>query len=246
VTTHPAVQAAPEGHSAATFRAGFHKDLDALVDQVRDMGALASVALQCALDAFATEDVALCDMVIEGDDVLDERFAALQREVLRLVALQAPVASDARLLIAALRIGLHLERIGDLAVNVAELTKLAAGPPRDPAVLRDLRVMGQAVLDMVDAAMRAFRERDADACPRLRVADDRVDALNRAVLARVLVIQTPKAARRWGLYMDELARQLERAGDHAVDIGEQVWFMVTGEVRELTTASRVRSLRNER
>jgi phosphate transport system protein len=132
--------------------------------------------------------------------VVDERFAANQREVLRLVALQAPVASDARLLIAAMHIGLHLERIGDLAVNVAELTKLTAGLPRDPVVLHDLREMGQATLSMVDAAMRAFSDRDADACPRLRVADDRVDALNRAVLARVLAIQTPNGRRRWGVY----------------------------------------------
>jgi phosphate transport system protein len=100
--------------------------------------------------------------------------------------------------------------------------------------------MGQAALGMVDVAMRAFSDRDAAACPRLRVADDRVDALNRAVLARVLAIQTPKGRRKWGVYMDELARQLERAGDHVVDIGEQVWFMVTGELREFTTLARVR------
>ena len=240
MTTHPAGQAAPNGHSATISRGAFRNDLDALTGQVRDMGALAGVALQCALDAFATEDAALADTVIGGDDVLDERFAALQREVLRLVALQAPVASDARLLIAAMYIGLHLERIGDLAVNAAELTKLAAGLPRDPVVGGDLQEMGRAVLGMVDAATRAFADRDADACQRLPVADDRVNALNRAVLARVLAIQTPKGRRQWGVYMDELARQLERAGDHAVDIGEQVWFMVTGQVREFTTPPRVR------
>jgi phosphate transport system protein len=139
-----------------------------------------------------------------------------------------------------MHIGLHLERIGDPAVNVAELTKLTAGLPRDPVVLRDLQEMGQVTLGMVDLAMRAFSDRDADVCPRLRVADDRVDTLNRAVLARVLTIQTPKGRRHWGVYMDELARRLERAGDHAVDIGEQVWFIVTGEVREFTTPARVR------
>ena len=240
MSTHPAGQGAPNGHGATTSRGAFHKDLDALVDQVRDMGALASIALSCALDAFGAEDVVLADTVIDGDDVIDERFAAVQREVLRLVAVQAPVASDGRRLIAAMHIGLHLERIGDLAVNVAELTKLAAGLPRDPVVLRDLQEMGQAVLAMVEAAMRGFGDRDANACPGLRVADDRVDTLNRAVLARVLAIQTPKARREWGVYMDELARQLERAGDHAVDIGEQVWFMVTGEMREFTTPAHVR------
>ena len=240
MTTHPANRAAPNGHSVEASRGVFHIELDALADEVRDMGSLASVALRRALGVEGAEDMAECDAVIGGDDVLDERFMRIQREVLRLIALQAPVASDARLLIAAMHIGLHLERIGDLAVNVAELTKLAAGLPGDPVVLRDLREMGRVVLDMVDAAMRAFERRDAEACRRLPVADDRVDALNRAVLARVLAIQTPKGRREWGVYMDELARQLERAGDHAVDIGEQVWFLVTGEVREFTTPARVR------
>jgi len=210
-----ATQAASQAPTTEQFRGAFHKELDALVEQVRDMGAGTHGALERAMEAFAAEDVALCDTVIAGDDALDGRFAGIQREVLRLIARQAPVASDARLLTAAMQIALHLERIGDLAVNVAELTKRAAGLPRDPKVLRDLEEMGATTLGMVDEAMRAFSDRDADACLRLPLTDDRVDALN-------------------------LARQLERAGDHAVDIGEQVWFMVTGELRELTSPARVR------
>src|SRR6266542_2570235 len=103
----------------------------------------------------------------------------------------------------------------DLEVNVAELTKLSAGLPRDPVVVRNLEVMGATALGMVDA-------------------------LNRAVLKRVLAIETPRGRHRWGVYMDEVARQLERAGDHAVDIAEQVWFMVTGELREFTSPAQVR------
>ena len=230
-----ATQADPSagnGHGSVASRGSFQKDLDALVDQVHDMGALSCAALQRALQAFAAQDVTLCDRVIEGDDVLDERFLGIQREVLRLIARQAPVDSDARLVTAAMHIGLHLERIGDLAVNVAGLTKLAVGLPGDPVVLASLRAMGAIALEMVTAAMKAFSDRDADACPRLASTDDRVDELNRAVTERVLAIQTPRQRRRWAVYMDEVARQLERAGDHAVDIGEQVWFMVTGELRE--------------
>jgi len=189
--------------------------LDALVREVCALGVLASAALESALEVLAAEAPSLCDAVIEGDDVVDERYLAIQREVLRLIALQAPVASDARLLIASMHIGLHLERIGDLAVNVAELTKLSAGLPRDPVVVRNLEVMGATALGMVDA-------------------------LNRAVLKRVLAIETPRGRHRWGVYMDEVARQLERAGDHAVDIAEQVWFMVTGELWEFTSPAQVR------
>lgn len=200
---------------AASSRVTFDRDLDALVREVCALGVLASAALESALEVLAAEAPSLCDAVIEGDDVVDERYLAIQREVLRLIALQAPVASDARLLIASMHIGLHLERIGDLAVNVAELTKLSAGLPRDPVVVRNLEVMGATALGMVDA-------------------------LNRAVLKRVLAIETPRGRHRWGVYMDEVARQLERAGDHAVDIAEQVWFMVTGELREFTSPAQVR------
>ncbi len=221
-------------------RGAFQRELDELSRMVRDLGDLAETSLQRALRAFAEGDLDACDAVVRGDDVLDERFAGIEQEVVRLIARQAPVASDARLLIAAMHIGLHLERIGDLAVNVAQLTKLAAGLPRDPVVLQDLQEMGATALSMVDEAVRAFRDRDADACLRLPLTDERVDDLNRTVLERVLTIETPRERRRWGVYMDELARQLERAGDHAVDIGEQVWFMVTGEPREFTSPASLR------
>jgi phosphate transport system protein len=220
-------------------RGAFQRDLDGLSGLVAELGALAEGSLRQALLAFAGEDLDACEAVIAGDEAVDERFAAVEREAL-LIARQAPVASDGRLLTGAMHIGLHLERIGDLGVNVAELTKLAAGLPRDPVVLQDLREMGATALSMVHEVMRAFGERDAGACLELPVTDDRVDDLNRSVLERVLSIETPRERRRWGVYMDELARQLERAGDHAVDIAEQVWFVITGERREFTGRASVR------
>jgi phosphate transport system protein len=221
-------------------RGAFQRDLDGLEGLVAELGGLAEGSLRQALLAFADEDLGVCEAVIAGDDAVDERFAAVEREALLLIARQAPVASDARLLTGAMHIGLRLERIGDLGVNVAELTKLAAGLPRDPVVLQDLREMGATALAMVHEVMRAFGERDAGACLELPVTDDRVDDLNRSVLERVLSIETPRERRRWGVYMDELARQLERAGDHAVDIAEQVWFVITGERREFTGRASVR------
>jgi phosphate transport system protein len=240
MATQAACHATTSGYGVAAPRRGFQEELDALVDQVSDMGARVCGALALALRAFAAEDLTTCEVVIVGDDILDERYLAIQHEVLRLIARQAPVARDARLLTAAMHVSLHLERIGDLAVNVAKLTRLAAGLPQDPVVLGDLERMGTIALGMADAATRAFAERDTDACLRLVVTDDRVDALNRAVLGRVLAIQAPTERRRWAVYMDEVARQLERAGGHAVDIGEQVWFMVTGELREFTSPARDR------
>lgn len=183
---------------ASSSRSIFQEELDSLAEQIRDMGALTRVALESALDAFATEATARCDAVIDGDDAVDERYLAIQHGALRLIALQAPVASDARLLTASMHVALHLERIGDLAANVAELTKLAAGLPRDPVVVRNLKEMGATALGMVEEAMRAFADRDADACLAVARDDGKVDAWSRAVLKRVLAIETPRERHRWG------------------------------------------------
>lgn len=102
-------------------------------------------------------------------------------------------------------------------------------------MVRNLKEMGATALGMVGEAMRAFADQDADACLALARDDDKVDTWSRAVLKRVLTIETPRERHRWGVYMDRVARQLERPGDHAVDIAEQVWFMVTGELREFTS-----------
>jgi phosphate transport system protein len=86
---------------------------------------------------------------------------------------------------------------------------------------------------MVELAMQSFRERDALGCQRLPLLDDRVDELNRSMLTAVLAAVKPYEQLEWGVHMYEAARQLERAADHAVDIAEQAWFLMTGELREL-------------
>ncbi len=220
------------------LRATFHRDIDRLEQDLQAMGDLARTALEQATRALTVDDQALCLAVVDADDEIDRRYLDIERRVVGLLARQAPVAAELRLLTAILHVNLHLERVGDMAVNVARLAHLAAGVPRKPLVVRHLEEMGQTAVRMVDLAMQTFGERDAVGCQRLPLIDDRVDELNRSMLTAVLASVEPFEHFEWGVHMYEAARQLERAADHAVDIAEQVWFLVTGELQEFGGAAR--------
>ena len=151
----------------------------------------------------------------------------------------APVASDLRLLAAILHINLHLERIGDMAVNVAWLGQMVADAPRGGRWIRHLEQMSDAAVWMVELAMQAFGARNAQESQRIPTLDDRVDELNRSLLAAVLAPGQPLDQLAWVVHLHDAGRHLERAADHAVDIAEQVWFLVTGELTEFDSAPRV-------
>ena len=219
------------------IRQRFHEELRALEADVQRTGAQAQRLLDKALQALVDRDLGLCEDVISGDDEVDTLYLDVERQILQLFALQTPVASDLRLLTALLHINLHLERIGDQAVNLAKITMAANGLPQNPTVLRDLAEMGAVALRMVGAAMEALAGRDLALARRLPELDDPIDALNRGMLAKVLAVSDDKAMLEWGVRMYVVSHQLERIGDNAVDIAEQVAFLVTGQFREFTDAS---------
>jgi phosphate transport system protein len=219
-----------------TLRTTFHRDVDRLEQDLQAMGDLARNALARATRALTVDDQALCQAVVDADDEIDRRYLDIERRVVGLLARQAPVAAELHLLTAILHVNLHLERVGDMAVNVARLARLAAGVPRKPPVAGHLEEMGQTAVWMVELAMQCFHERDAIGCQRLPLIDDRVDELNRSMLTAVLAAIKPFEQLEWGVHMYEAARQLERAADHAVDIAEQVWFLVTGDLQEFGDA----------
>ena len=137
-----------------------------------------------------------------------------------------PVASKLRLLTALLHI--NLQRVGDQAVNLAKITMAANGLPQNPTLLQDLAQMGAVALRMMGAAMEALAGRDLALARQLPQLDDPIDALNRGMLAKVLAGSDDQGMLEWGVRMYVGSRQLERIGDNAVDIGEQVAFLVTG------------------
>ena len=218
-------------------RVQFHEELERLELEVLAMGELAERAVSRAVDALVQRDLDLAQAVVAADDEIDDRYLDVERRTLQLLALQTPVATDLRLLSALLHINLHLERVGDQAVNVAKIFLSVKDLPTKRSLLDKIREMGDIVGPMLRTGMEAFRTRDFELCLRLPGMDDPVDRLNLGMYREVSALADDPGMLNWGLRMLVTARQLERVGDHAVDVGEQVGFLITGEFREFTDAS---------
>jgi phosphate transport system protein len=218
-------------------RKSFHDELASLEREILEMGDLAAAAVRDAVESIRRRDEATAARVIEGDDELDRRYLDIEQRTLWTLALQTPVAADLRLVSAIIHASLHLERIGDQAVNVAKLHLLTKDLAPSDAMRAQISEMGDLVVQMVRTAMDAFAQRDLELCMRLPKMDDPVDRLNRATHLEALKLADDPAALDWGLHMNLAARALERVGDNAVDIAEQVSFLITGEFHEFTDAS---------
>jgi phosphate transport system protein len=176
--------------------------------------------------------------VISDDDRIDGRYLEVHQGVLSLLALQAPVAGDLRLVAAVLHIIKNMERMGDQCVNIAKLVPLAGHhPPADERVLSHLQRMGEQARQQVIQCKQAFVRRDVELAQDLVRQDDEIDRLNREVFHLALEIGDDPDAREWSMHMMLVARCIERIGDNAVDIGEQTAFIVTGLFREFEDAS---------
>jgi phosphate transport system protein len=223
------------------MRVSFHDELDQLGAAVQEEGALVLRSLRAALNALAQHDVELADEVISFDDEIDTSYANVERGIESLLARQTPVAVDLRLVLAMLHINLHLERMGDYCVTIAKLIKLTDGLPEKPPLIDGLGEMGDRCEEMIRVALDSFAERDLDAATSLVDRDELVDRVNRRAAERILDLAGDPSAHEWGLRMLLISRCLERIGDHAVDIGEQTAYLISGEFREFTDASRPES-----
>jgi phosphate transport system protein len=219
-----------------TLRASFQEELDSLEATLQEEAELVLRSLRGAMNALRERDAELADEVIAFDDEVDARYLALEQGIESLLARQTPVAADLRLVLAILHINLHLERMADLCVTISKLMKLAPDEG-DPQVLESFDEMGLRAEEMVGVAMRALAERDLAAAESLVELDELIDRANRRLVRHVLAVGGDEAKREWGLRMIVISRCLERFGDHTVDIGEQVAYLVTGELREFSDAS---------
>lgn len=201
------------------------------------LGELAGSAVRASVDALVRHDDGMADGVIAGDDELDRLYMGLDQGVLALLALQAPVAADLRLISVIMHSSLHLERVGDQAVNIAKIYTISRDLPGNATIVQHIAEMGDIGVQMVRTAMDALRLRDLELCLKLPAMDDPIDRLNRNMHFEVAKLADDRRALDWGMYMNLVARALERVGDNAVDIGEQVSFLLTGEFREFTDAS---------
>jgi phosphate transport system protein len=199
---------------------------------------LVAEALDRALETVQHQDVELASMVIADDDRIDGRYLEVHQGILSLLALQAPVAGDLRLVAALLHVIKHIERMGDQCVNMAKLVPLAGHePPADEELLANLGRMGELARSLVVQSKQAFSRRDVGMAQDLVRQDDEIDKLNRECFRRALEIGDDPDPREWAMHMMLIARCLERVGDNAVDIGEQCAFVVTGLFREFEDAS---------
>jgi phosphate transport system protein len=218
-------------------RPHFHEALEETELRLLTLGELAGNAVQSSVEALLEHDDAGAARVVAGDDEIDEIYLELDNRLLSLLALQAPVAADLRLVSVIMHSSLHLERIGDQAVNVAKMYQVTLDLPPNATILQQIGEMGHIVVEMVRVAMDALKRRDLELCMRLPKMDDPVDRLNRNMHFEVAKLADDPKALEWGMHMNLAARALERVGDNAVDIGEQVSFLVSGEFREFTDAS---------
>jgi phosphate transport system protein len=219
------------------MRVTFQEELDQLEAGLQEEGSLVLRVLRGSLNALAQRDMELADDVIAFDDDVDRHYLQIEEGIQSLLARQTPVAIDLRLVLAMLHVNLHLERMADYSVTIAKLTKLVADVRGDPMLMQTLQEMGERAEEMIRVGLDSFANRNLEAAESLVDLDELIDRSNRRFVERVVEVVGEPGLREWVLRMVIVSRTLERIGDHAVDIGEQVSYLLTGEFREFTDAS---------
>jgi phosphate transport system protein len=223
---------------AEGVRVHYQDELESLEQRALDGLDLVAAQLEKATEAVEHRDTELAELVVASDDVIDGRYLEIHQSILTLLATQAPVATDLRLISALLHVMKGMERMGDQCVNVAKLIPIVGhDPPADDRIVRDLTTMGKQVKTQLSQAKRAFAERDVEMARDLVRQDDVVDNLNKEIFRIAIEIGDDHDRREWAMTMILAARAVERIGDNCVDIGEQVVFVVTGLFREFQDAS---------
>ena len=220
---------APEMEEKSRGKARFSQELMALQNKLMELAQLAATAMEKSVRAVLWRDAELARQVIAGDAAVNSLEEAIDRECVRLIALFQPVAGDLRQLMAVYRIITELERIGDSATNIAEeVLTLGQLPPR--AIHPQLEFMAQSVQEMVRHSLEAFSRSTAHLARQVCLADADIDALDQAII-QDLLLEMAGAPRAIVPSQSQIniVRNLERVGDHATNIAEQVVFMVEGE-----------------
>ncbi len=210
------------------MREQFNQELSDLHAEVVGITALVSQATRAAVTSLIEGDIDTANQVIEGDDVIDTRCIAVEERVLETIATQFPVARDLRLLMSLVFISMHLERMADLAVNIAKATRRTAGR-RGPQTLYDLiQAQGNLVYRVIDATREALESRDLELARKLPELDEPIDHLYKQFFRELARLQEEDEI-EWASSMVMASRYLERIADNSVDIGERVAYVITGE-----------------
>lgn len=206
------------------------REIENLKREILTLGAMAETAVRDATDAIENRDESLAQRVIRNDDTLDEMEVQIEENCLKTLALHQPVAIDLRFIVAVLKINNDLERVGDLAVNVAERAAfLATQPPVDIAF--DFRAMARQAREMLKKSLDALVNLSAEQAREVLAGDDEIDAMNRQMYLIVQdAIHVHPDQTGSLIHLLSASRHLERIADHATNIAEDVIYMIEGVI----------------
>jgi phosphate transport system protein len=215
------------------LREAFERELQGVKDDVLQIGSLVDTAIERALTALIDRNVALAQVVAEGDQEINSLRYRLEEKCVWLIAHQQPAARDLRMIVAAMNIDTELERVADHAAGIARIVvQMGEEPLIKPLI--DMPLMAEAARDMVARSLEAFAQGNAGLAREVARRDDFVDQLYQQVFRELLtyMMEDPRTITR-ALYLLFIAHNLERIGDRATNIAERVIFMTSGELREL-------------
>jgi phosphate transport system protein len=232
----------PEEPARRDVRPGFHHDLDAIRTDLARMSALVIDKIPRATEILLTGDLEGAELLILADDELDDRAVELEERCYKLLALQAPVASDLREVISALKMIAEIERSADLAVNICKAARRIYGHPLDPKLRGLIQKMGEQARNLYVEATEAYVARDAARGAAINDMDSYLDSLQREFIQAIFESHASGTIDlQVAVQLAVVARFYERIGDHAVNIGEKVNYLVTGWMPEHAGAARHRA-----
>ena len=211
----------------------FDRDLEGIQTQIMKMGGLVEEAISSASQALHTRDGDLADQVIQGDKVIDALEETINTMVAELIALRGPIASDLRTVLSVLKLASSLERCGDLSKNMAKRTHVLMDLESAGSATKSLQRMAGEVQTMLSQALDAYIRRDIDLAETVRARDVDIDQMYSALFREFLtyMMEDPRNITTC-MHLHFIAKNIERMGDHATTIAEQVIYLVTGELPE--------------
>lgn len=213
------------------MRTRFEHQLHNLNNEIIHMGAMVESAIAAAVRALETRDPALARQIASSDAVIDEKEREIEQLCLKLLLQQQPVASDLRLISAAMKMITDIERIGDQAADIAELTLLLCRQ-KPPGSMERLKEMARCTIHMVSEAIDAFVKKDLQLARQVVEYDDLVDSLFDEIKADLIAeIRCSRDAGETAIDVIMVAKYFERIGDHAVNVAEWVIFSITGRLK---------------
>ena len=219
-------------------RTGFHQQLDEIRRDLLRLAARVIEVIGRGTDALLDFDLAGAQAIIDGDDDLDVLTLDIEERCFNVLARQQPMASDMRAVVTAIRLTSEIERSGDLMVNVAKATRRIYGSEIPPRLRLLLTSMAEEAIRLYRLAMDAYADGDGDLAAAIDDMDDRLDHLHEQYIQAILELHADVRDVRASVQLALVGRYYERIGDHAVNIGERVRYMVTGWMPEHSGAAR--------